>query len=85
VADPGGRGGRIVAEPFGLQAYGRADWLARLLREQPRVTSALLRIAPGRAGDVRARLKELPAVAGATSRRARPAAPPCARAIPATA
>jgi putative ABC transport system permease protein len=58
----------IVAEPFGLQAYGRADWLARLLREQPRVTSALLRIAPGRAGDVRARLKELPAVAGATSR-----------------
>lgn len=58
----------LVAEPFGLSAYGRADWLAALLREQPRITAALLRVDPDRIEDVRRRLKDLPSVASATSR-----------------
>jgi putative ABC transport system permease protein len=58
----------LIAEPFGLQAYGRADWLGRLLREEPRVTTALLRIDPGRGDQVRERLKQMRGVIGATSR-----------------
>jgi len=57
----------VIDEPFGLQAYARADWLAEVLREQPRVSTLLLRVDPARLDDVRARLAELPAVLGVTS------------------
>jgi putative ABC transport system permease protein len=57
----------LVDEPFGLQAYARADWLAAVLREAPRVSLILLRVDPARRDVVRARLKELPAVLGVTS------------------
>jgi putative ABC transport system permease protein len=57
----------LVDEPFGLQAYARADWLAGVLREEPRVSLILLRVDPARGDAVRARLKELPAVLGVTS------------------
>jgi putative ABC transport system permease protein len=58
----------LVDEPFGLQAYARADWLAGVLREEPRVTQILLRVDPAASDAVRARLKELPAVLAVTSR-----------------
>lgn len=57
----------LIDEPFGLQAYARADWLAAELRQEPRVTTALLRIDPDAADDISARLKDLPAVLGVTS------------------
>jgi putative ABC transport system permease protein len=57
----------LVDESFGLQAYARADWLAGVLREEPRVSLALLRIDRAQSDAVRARLKELPAVLGVTS------------------
>jgi putative ABC transport system permease protein len=52
----------LIEEPFGLQAYARNDWLDALLREEPRVTSASLRVDPAQLDRVRARLKEMPAV-----------------------
>lgn len=58
----------FVDEPFGLQAHARADWIDRLLRVEPRVTAIMLRVTPEHLADVRARLKELPAVGGVTSR-----------------
>lgn len=58
----------LVDEPFGLQAYARADWLAGVLREAPRVSQILLRVDPAASDAVRARLKELPAVLAVTSR-----------------
>ena len=58
----------LLTEPFGLQAYARAGWLADLLGEEPRATSALLRVEGGQLDAVRERLKDLPTVAGATSR-----------------
>jgi putative ABC transport system permease protein len=60
----------LIAEPFGLNAYARADWLSGVLREQPLVTAALLRLDPDRADEVRRRLKDLPDVSSATSRQA---------------
>jgi putative ABC transport system permease protein len=57
----------VIDEAFGLQAYARADWLARVLREQPRVTSLLLRVDADRGAEVRARLKQMPEVLGVTS------------------
>jgi putative ABC transport system permease protein len=57
----------LIDEPFGLQAYARADWLARWLGEEPQVSSVLLGIDSDRLDDVRARLKELPYVVGVTS------------------
>ena len=57
----------LVDEPFGLQMYARAEVVATLLREEPRVTSALLRIDPARAPEIRARLKEMPAVLSTTT------------------
>src|SRR6185436_18802530 len=57
----------VVDEPFGLQAYARADWLAGVLREEPRVSQVLLRIDRARSDAVRARLKELPGVLAVTS------------------
>jgi putative ABC transport system permease protein len=59
----------LIDEPFGLQAYARGDWLASFLREEPRVNAVLLRVDPDRMDDVYARLKDLPAVSGATSTR----------------
>lgn len=56
----------LVNEPFGMQAYAEAGVLDALLREEPRATSALLRVDPALAGDVRARLKAMPAVMSAT-------------------
>ena len=52
----------LVSDVFGLQAYARRDAVSRLLREEPRITGALLRADPDRADRVRARLKELPRV-----------------------
>jgi putative ABC transport system permease protein len=57
----------VIDEAFGLQAYARADWLAGVLGEEPRVSVILLRVDPAHTPDVRARLKELPAVLGVTS------------------
>lgn len=57
----------VIDEAFGLQAYARADWLARELDEEPRVSALLLRVDADRADDVRARLKQLPQVLGVTS------------------
>ncbi len=57
----------VLDEPFGLQAYARADWLAAELHQDPRVTTALLRIDPDRLDDIRAHLKDLPAVLGVTT------------------
>lgn len=57
----------VIDEPFGLQAYVRADFLASWLREQPRVDSVLLEVDQARTNAVRARLKELPEVLGVTS------------------
>jgi len=52
----------LVSEPFGLQAYGRRDLVDRLLREEPRITGALVRVDTAYADRVRERLKELPRV-----------------------
>jgi putative ABC transport system permease protein len=57
----------LLDEAFGLQAYARADWLAGVLGEQPRVSALLLRVDPAHSAELRARLKELPAVLGVTS------------------
>jgi putative ABC transport system permease protein len=57
----------IIDEPFGMQAYARADWLAHWLGEEPRVNAVLLAIDPAQLASVRARLKELPEVLGVTS------------------
>jgi putative ABC transport system permease protein len=57
----------VIDEAFGLQAYARADWLARELREEPRVSAMLIRVDAAHTADVRARLKQLPEVLGVTS------------------
>lgn len=57
----------FVDEPFGMQAYARADWLADWLREEPRVNAVLLAVDPSALASVRARLKDLPEVLGVTS------------------
>jgi putative ABC transport system permease protein len=57
----------LVSEPFGLQIHARRDWLDQVLGTEPRVTTAMLAVDPARADDVRARLKDMPAVAGVTS------------------
>jgi len=57
----------LVDEPFGLFVYARADWLAGVLREDPRVSTILLRVDALEREAVRARLKELPVVLGVTS------------------
>jgi putative ABC transport system permease protein len=58
----------LVSEPFGLQAYARSDLVDGLLRQEPRITGALLRVDPHRADQVRQRLKELPWVLGVVRR-----------------
>lgn len=57
----------LVDDAFGLQAYARADWLAGVLREQPRVSMLYLRVDPAYSDSVRERLKERPEVLGVTS------------------
>jgi putative ABC transport system permease protein len=57
----------LIDEPMGLQAYARADTLGAFLREEPRVSSVSLRVDPARLQEVRARLKEMPAVIGTSS------------------
>lgn len=57
----------LIDEPFGLQAYARADWLAGVLREEPRVSVVLLGVAPDHTAAVRAHMKRLPAVIGVAS------------------
>lgn len=57
----------LIDEPFGMQVYARRELVDRLLREEPRVTSALLRVDARRADELRARLKELPAVLSTTT------------------
>jgi putative ABC transport system permease protein len=57
----------VIDEPFGMQAYARADWLANWLREDRRVNAIALAVDPDALADVRARIKELPEVLGVTS------------------
>ena len=57
----------LIDEPFGLPIYANAAWLGRVLREDPRISTALLAVDAGRLDDVRARLKEMPAVIGVSS------------------
>ncbi|HSD89146.1 MAG TPA: FtsX-like permease family protein [Kofleriaceae bacterium] len=57
----------VVDEPFGLLMYARADWLSNVLREEPRVSTILLRVDALKSEAVRAQLKEVPAVLGVTS------------------
>jgi putative ABC transport system permease protein len=57
----------LIDEAFGLQAYARTDWLAGVLREDPRVSAVALAVEPGREAVVRSRLKQLPEVLGVTS------------------
>lgn len=57
----------VIDEPFGMQIYARADWLAEWLREEPRVNAVLLAVDPARLEAVRGRLRELPEVLGVAS------------------
>lgn len=57
---------RLIGEAFGLPVYARADWLAGLLREAPRVSTALLRVDPRRSDELSARLKQAPMVISVT-------------------
>lgn len=52
----------VIDEPFGLLAHASSEWLATTLREQPRVSSVLLKADPVFTDATRARLKQLPAV-----------------------
>ena len=59
--------GGVIDEAFGLQAYARASWLAGVMDEEPRVSLALVRVDSAHAEELRARLKQLPAVLGVTT------------------
>ncbi len=59
----------LVNEAFGLQGHMRADVLARLLGEEPRVNLIVLRTDPGLEPTLNERLKLLPGIAEATYRR----------------
>ena len=58
----------FVDESFGLQAHARTAWLDHLLGVEPRVTTVVMRVTGDRLDDVRARLKQIPAVAGVSSK-----------------
>jgi putative ABC transport system permease protein len=60
----------LVDELLGLNAYLEAGALHRLLREQSSWSGAFLRVDARSASELNAVLKRMPAVAGATSRRA---------------
>jgi putative ABC transport system permease protein len=53
-----------IDEVFGLQAHARADWLERVLDQEPRISAALLAVDASDADRVRAKLKQMPAVLG---------------------
>jgi putative ABC transport system permease protein len=59
-----------VDDELGLSIFASAETLTTLLGEAPAMTSALLRVAPGREAEVLQRLGELPVVVGVTSRTA---------------
>ncbi len=56
-----------IDEPFGLQAHARADWVERVLGQEPRISTALLAVEPSAIDGVRAELKKMPAVLGEIS------------------
>ncbi len=58
----------LVDEMLGLNAYMDQDALARLLREDRAISGAWLRVDPQAAGELYARLKRMPAVAGVAIR-----------------
>jgi putative ABC transport system permease protein len=58
----------LVAEPYGLFVHGSAETVRALLREEPRVSSAVLRVDPRAMADVQERLRDLPQVIGVTRR-----------------
>lgn len=60
----------LADELFGSNIYMEQGALARLLREEPRADGAYLRVDPATQAAVLARLKTIPAVAGAASREA---------------
>jgi putative ABC transport system permease protein len=57
----------LIDEPFGLQAYARADYLAGVMREEPRVSMVGLAVERSKVDSVRAVLKDMPAVLNVTS------------------
>jgi putative ABC transport system permease protein len=57
----------LIDEPFGLQAYASNRFVDRLLKEEPRVTAAFLRLDREIADEVHARLKRMPTVIGVGS------------------
>lgn len=57
----------VVDEPFGLQTYARADWLSRVLREEPRVSLVGLSVERSQLDAARTALKDKPAVLDVTS------------------
>jgi putative ABC transport system permease protein len=58
----------VTDEPLGLNAYMDADALHRLLREGESISGAFLRVDENAAAALDAKLKRMPAVAGATTR-----------------
>jgi putative ABC transport system permease protein len=58
----------LVDESFGLQGYMQLDALHVLLREEPNVSMALLRVDPNRYDEVHRRIKQMRAVASVTRR-----------------
>lgn len=59
----------LIDEPFGMQAYAQTDFIDRLLREQPRLTSVALRVDAASVSALREKLKTLPAVLSASTTR----------------
>lgn len=57
----------LVDQPFGLQVFATRDWLDRFLGEESRVNSAALIVDAEHHDEVRARLKDMPAVIAAVS------------------
>ncbi|MDX2093004.1 MAG: ABC transporter permease [Kofleriaceae bacterium] len=57
----------LIEESFGMMVYAHDRWLAGVLGEEPRVTTALLAVDPDRLDDVRTRLKALPEVLSSTT------------------
>lgn len=58
----------VIDDEMGLNVYASLATLTTMLGETPPMTSALLRLAPGRERDVVARLATLPTVIGESSR-----------------
>lgn len=58
----------FVDEGFGLQGHMRLGPLREVLREEPLVSSGLLRVDPNRSGELDERLKAMPHIASVTKR-----------------